>query len=141
MPDAHVDMIRFWAGYWRKNRGILLDGALAPHGPDALYPEVRASSRQKSIIALYAPRVIDLVDEAARDVHVVNATAYGTVVLRVGEGMGERRVRILDTTGRVIRVATQVLAPGLHERAVPPSGLLEFSRVEPPLGDAVRAGP
>ena len=88
LPPEHLDMVRFSTAYWRENRGVLLDGQLRPLGLDALYPKVRASSTDKTIIALYAARVVDLSAETNRTINIVNATPKPSVVVRLERDRG-----------------------------------------------------
>lgn len=126
LPEAHVDMIRFWTGYWRENRDTLLGGQLEPRGPDMLYPEVWARTPNKAIVALYAPRVVEL-PPSIREVDLINATPDGAVVLRATAELGARRLRSFDATGKLVGDEVRTLNMGVHEVAVAPSGLLRIS--------------
>ncbi|MDQ3854973.1 MAG: alpha-galactosidase, partial [Chloroflexota bacterium] len=37
VTPEHVEMLRFWLGFWREHRDVLLDGVLAPLHPEGLY--------------------------------------------------------------------------------------------------------
>lgn len=126
LPQAHLDMVRFWTGYWLDNRELLLDGELVPHGPDSLYPEVRASNEAKSIIALYDAPFVELEGEAGRTLDIINATPQTTVVVRVREGLGMRQQSVYDAQGSLVYEGPRQLSEGLYEFPVPPSGLLRF---------------
>ena len=47
IPQEHVEMLRFWLGFWRENRDVLLDGRLEPLMPQWLYPVIRSSTADK----------------------------------------------------------------------------------------------
>lgn len=128
VPDDHIEMVRFWTGYWRLNREVLLDGALIPARPAALYPIVRAEGIDKTIVGLYEDLVVSLEGTATEEFDVINAKPSPTVVLRLPTGLGERTVSTYTTTGEVLQRDRYVLTAGVHEFTVPPSGLLRIER-------------
>jgi alpha-galactosidase len=60
IPPEHVDMLRFWLGFWREHRDVLLDGALEPLHPEAIYPVVLACTVSKLAAAAYGNAVVPL---------------------------------------------------------------------------------
>jgi alpha-galactosidase len=128
VPEAHIDMIRFWTGYWRLNREVLLDGALHPARPAALYPIVRAQGDGRMIVGLYEDVVVSLADASDGAIDVINAKPSTAVVLRLQRGLGERTVATYTTVGTPVERARRPLAAGVHEFTVPPSGLLRIER-------------
>jgi alpha-galactosidase len=129
IPRAHFDMIKFYIAYWNANRGVLLDGKLAPLHPDANYPVVSASDGRKQIVGLYGESVVG-VDPAARDaIDVINGKASKQVVLSSEKDLGAYRYVVRDCQGRVQKKGQITLKKGVVDFTVPISGLLSLERV------------
>lgn len=121
---AHLQMLRFWLGFWREHRDALLDGELAPLHPELLYPVVIASTPRERVVAAYCDLVLDPGPGVPQALYVVNATAGDRVVLDLSEDLGPRDLVVRDCRGEVVRRDEVLLGPGLHGVAVPPSGLV-----------------
>jgi alpha-galactosidase len=130
IPEDHLEMVRFWTGYWRENREVLLDGEFTARAPLANYPLVSARGAKRTIIVAYADMVVPVsasLDGAAVD--VVNAKASRRIVLDVDGDMGTVTVRTLDAMGATASPEREIrLDEGVHAFDVPLSGLLEIRR-------------
>jgi alpha-galactosidase len=127
VPDGHVEMLRFWLGFWRVHRDALLDGELSPLHPEGLYPVVHASASRKRVVAVYqdTPAVLDGV--LPPTVLLVNGTRGDRLVVEVSGDAGSRRLEVRDCRGRVVRTEDVTLSEGLHRIDVPPAGLATLS--------------
>jgi alpha-galactosidase len=123
IPPEHVDMLRFWLGFWREHRDVLLDGALEPHHPEAIYPVVLARTESKLAAAAYGNAVVSLEGEIPSTLLVVNGTLEEGVVLSLAEDAGTRGIEVRDCRGRVTRTDNIGLETGLHRIDIPPAGV------------------
>ena len=123
IPGEHVDMLRFWLGFWREHRDVLLDGTLEPRSPVALYPVIVASTAAKRVVAVYDHAVADPGPNVPDELLVVNATRSGRVVIDLAEPLDERTMRVLDCRGREVARETVNLPAGARGIEIPPAGL------------------
>jgi len=123
IPPEHVEMLRFWLGFWREHRDVLLDGALEPLHPEANYPLVLARTESKLIAAAYGNAVVPLVGEIPSTLLLVNGTLEEGVVLRLENDAGTREVEVRDCRGRVTSNDTIGLEAGLLGIDIPPAGV------------------
>lgn len=124
LPPAHLAMLRHWLQVWRDNRELLLGGELTAVAPELGYPAVWGRRGDRLAAALYADLVLPVPEEVRRAL-VANATRGAAVALELAAAM-RGRMRVRDTTGRVLVDEERTLAAGLHRIAVPPAGLLEI---------------
>ncbi len=123
IPPEHVEMLRFWLGFWREHRDVFLDGALEPLHPEAIYPVVLAHTESKLAAAAYANAVVPLEGEVPATLLVVNGTLEEGVVVYLADDAGTRGVEVHDCRGRVTRTDSIELETGLHQIDIPPAGV------------------
>jgi len=123
IPSEQVEMLRFWLGFWRDHRDVLLDGALQPLHPEANYPLVLARTESKLVAAAYGNAVVPLVGEIPSTLLVVNGTLEEGVVLQLENDQGTRAVELRDCRGRVMSNDTIGLEAGLLGIDIPPAGV------------------
>jgi alpha-galactosidase len=123
IPPEHVEMLRFWLGFWREHRDVLLDGTLEPLYPEAIYPVVLARTESKLAAAAYGNAVVTLEGEIPSTLLVVNGTPEQGVVLYVAEAAGARGIEVRDCRGRVTGTDNIELEAGLHKIDIPPAGV------------------
>jgi alpha-galactosidase len=123
IPPEHVEMLRFWLGFWRDHRDVLLDGTLEPIHPEAIYPIVLARTESKLAAVAYANAVIPLEGEIPSTLLVVNGTLKEGVVLYLVDDAGARRIEVRDCRGRVTGTDSIELETGLHRIDIPPAGV------------------
>ncbi|MGK6324484.1 glycoside hydrolase family 36 protein [Sphingomonas sp. DT-51] len=127
LTPAHAAMLTHYLAYWRANRAVLLDGRLRPEGINAQYELVRATTTDKQIVAAYADRTIVL-DQPARGIDLVNATAASRLVVEVTRNLGRYEARATDAEGRAVSRTLIDLTRGAHVVAVPPAGIVALVR-------------
>jgi len=128
VPEEHIQMIKFWTGYWKENRGVLLDGEFIPVNPGALYPMITANTDEKTIIAVYNDMFVTFDPEGQSQWDIVNAKSSETVILDFIKSPGEVEVEIYDCLGNLISEANIRLNEEIIKISVPPSGLLKISK-------------
>jgi alpha-galactosidase len=129
VPEDHLDMIRFYADYWIRNRPVLMDGAFEPRQPLLNYPLVESHSADKRIVALYGELVVPMrrADDFAQ-IDIINATSADRVVVAADSDLGPYRFTTFDTRGREVEVGHVRMDQGAHIFSVPRSGLIAFER-------------
>jgi alpha-galactosidase len=123
IPPEHVEMLRFWLGFWREHRDVFLDGALEPLHPEAIYPVVLARTESKLAAAAYGNAVVSLEGEIPATLLVVNGTLEEGVVLSLADDAGTRGIEVRDCRGHVTRTDNIGLESGLHRIDIPPAGV------------------
>jgi alpha-galactosidase len=123
IPPEHVEMLRFWLGFWREHRDVFLDGTLEPFHPEAIYPVVLARTDSKLAAAAYGSAVVPLEGEIPSTLLVVNGTLEEGVVLSLANDAGIRGIEVLDCRGRVTHKDSIRLETGLHKIDIPPAGV------------------
>jgi alpha-galactosidase len=124
IPTEHTRMIEFWTKYWRENRHVLLDGEFQPHSPQTLYPLIQAKGNDKIIAALYRDVVAAIDNAYGEAVDMVNGKQSSSVVIKLAKEISQAEIRSFDCFGNESSLMRKRLKPGLHQFAVPPSGLL-----------------
>lgn len=123
LPPEHTEMLRFWLGWWREHRDVLLGGDLSPLAPEANYPVVTARTERELIAAAYADVIVPLDGALPPSVSLVNCTLGDRVVLELAADAGAREIEVRDCRGRVVRTERVDLKAGMHRVEVPPAGL------------------
>ncbi|MEJ7813868.1 MAG: glycoside hydrolase family 36 protein [Rubrobacter sp.] len=123
IPPEHVEMLRFWLGFWREHRDVFLDGALEPLHPEANYPIVLARTESKLAAAAYGNTVVPLEGAIPSTLLIVNGTLEEGVVLYLADDAGTRGIEVRDCMGRVTRTDSIALETGLHQIDIPPAGV------------------
>ena len=118
----HREMLRWWLGFWREHRDVLLDGWLRPLHPEAMYPLVFAANETTLIAAAYLNMTIAVDRNVPARVWIVNGTPGSRLVLEFADAIGPRRLVVRDCRGREVRTENVLLGAGLHALEVPPSG-------------------
>lgn len=129
LPPDHREMLRFWLGFWREYRDVLLDGTLHPISPELLYPAVLAETDRRQLIAWYADVVARPHAPVPQESLLVNATGRDRVVLELDRAAGPRQARTVDCRGRMVSEEPINLTRGLHRLAIPPAGLMTLRAV------------
>jgi alpha-galactosidase len=131
IPADHLEMVRFYTGYWNENRDALLEGSLRAAQPAGNYPVVTGTARdgRKQVIAVYGDAFVALdgIRPPAR-LDVVNAKSSQTVMLAPAAALGPHRYLVRDCRGRVVRRGRARLDAGVHPFQVPPSGVITFEK-------------
>jgi alpha-galactosidase len=127
IPSEQLEMLRFYLGYWTRNRKVLLDGTLAPLFPAQNYPVVSARTDDKQIAALYSDAFVSVKGKRALD--VINAKSSTAVPLLVEQDLGGFRYVISDCRGRAVKKGRVVLRKGMTSFEVPPSGMIALEPV------------
>jgi alpha-galactosidase len=126
LPPEHLEMLRFWLGFWREHRDVLLDGRLRPQHPDLNYPLVLAERGDKLVAAAYGQELVRL-EQLPAETYLVNGTWRDRLVLELPEPC-ECLLRVGDCIGRIRRETRAQLSAGFTAIDVPRAGLVELRR-------------
>jgi alpha-galactosidase len=125
----HKQMIRFWTRYWKGNRAVLLGGKFIPESPQANYPVIRGEARGKTIAAVYNDRVVKLAGTLFKFFDLVNAKSSDFIVVDFEDEPGEVMIKVYDCLGKLADQSQVFIKQGLYRFNVPPSGLVQISRL------------
>ncbi len=124
LPEPHLEMLRFWLGFWREHRDVLLDGRLRTLHPELNYPLVLAESGERLVAAAYGQELVEL-ERLPAQTYLVNGTWRERLVLELTEPC-ERVLRVYDCTGQLRRELRARLCAGFTTIDVPRAGLVEL---------------
>ena len=128
IPPRHLAMLRFWLGFWREQRDVLLDGRLMPERPDLIYPCVLAQTPGKLLAAVYAGVPVRLGPAVPATCFIVNGTLDRRIILDLAVGLDRRTLEVRDCCGEIVRRETVELAAGLHALDIPPAGVATLAQ-------------
>jgi len=101
-PQAHLDLIRHWIGFYNAHRTTLAFGRFQPLLGVGSIPLIRFDSPDETIVALYEDVDVSL-PEAAPLVWLLNASTRPYIALH-GDGLtGVRQVQVYDRFGALVR--------------------------------------
>ena len=119
LPQAHLDMLRFYLRFWTEHRHILLDGELTADDPHTGCSLVRAEKDGEAVITAYAKNDVSLC--GLRSGALVNASPKPYLIADCDK---EFAYTVVDCTGT--ETARGVLPVGLTRIDVPHSGVVFF---------------
>ena len=122
LPEAHLDMLKFWLGFATAHRDTLQRGQLIPLHPELSYPQVTAYGKDETITAVYEKSMIVSVVPGHPHL-IVNATHAHELVLELKSA--PRSVQAFDTRGNKVETVS-LNHSGLVKLPVPPSGYVEI---------------
>ncbi|MFJ9824849.1 glycoside hydrolase family 36 protein [Streptomyces sp. NPDC101160] len=132
VPEEHRRTVRFWLGWWRRHRELILDGETEPGRPDELYPLVRSARGGECLISVHGDRVASLDTAAHRVFHLVNGSDRDRVMVEVTGGGGPVAARVHGPDGRMMDDPLTLLPDGPRPLAVPRGGLVSLTLTEGP---------
>ncbi len=128
IPSSHLEMLKFWLGFWRRHSKVLLDGVLELPHPERQYPVVRATAGDTRIVSLHGQDTAPAGRRPPRRLQVVNARREAGLWLELESSFGRARLEIFDCRGRRVEARGAAFGRGLHRLKVPPAGLASLSR-------------
>ncbi|WP_030756712.1 glycoside hydrolase family 36 protein [Streptomyces griseus] len=132
VPPAHRETVRFWLGWWRERRALLLDGETEPGRPDTLYPLVTATRGEECLIGVHDDLVVPLDTAAHRVLHLVNGSSRDRIVVEATGGAAVVSLRVHGPDGRMMNDPLTLLPEGPRPLAVPRGGLVSLTLTEGP---------
>jgi len=130
VPVEHVEMVRFWLGFWNQYRHVLLDAPIEPTSPELLYPSVSAEADGTRIAVDYGAGLVSGRGASSYgELIVVNAKRTAGVFVD-DVRLGNAHVWIFDCAGKPVSDGSTVGEFDGHvaKLEIPPSGLAVISR-------------
>ena len=123
VPAEHRAMLRFYLGFWREYRDVLLDGMLRAEHPELDYPRVTAIRGRRQVTALYAQdQVVEFAPAPGDELCIVNASGKSGVYLDLAEA--PVAVELFSAAGMALEIALPAAGP--QRVGVPAAGLLRL---------------
>lgn len=127
--EDQFQMAKFWINYWKENREVLLDGIFQPEQPAALYPIIRATKNQKTIVGLYNKQLVSIMEESNSLIDIVNASGSDEIVIDLINSLGPCSIEISNCMGKIEEVKKINLKTGLYKFKCPLSGLIQIRQL------------
>jgi alpha-galactosidase len=122
LSAAHLELSRFWIGFMRKHREVLLHGNFRPHQPESGYPLLEAWTDDAHILVVHEPGKLCVLEKLRPETWVINGSPAAECYMHLPQDCRCETVNCLgQSVGRHSLKAGLVLVP------VPPSGLARFS--------------
>ena len=128
--EQHSNMLKFYLGFWRKHRDVLLDGEFLPEEPGMLYPVVQAKNREKLIAACYGGRFVDIRGRVPDTVLIVNGTMNEEILINFEEDPGACDLTIWDCEGEELQSLEVDFYAEPYMIAIPPAGVLQLTAMK-----------
>jgi alpha-galactosidase len=100
-PQSHLDLIRYWIGFYRRHRDTIVHGEFAPEWRSGQVPLIRFGGADETILGVYDDIAFALGAGVER-AWVLNASTRPYVELLPTGSSGPRRVRTLDKFGQIV---------------------------------------
>jgi alpha-galactosidase len=127
LPASHFNMVKYWLGFWKDNREVLLDGEIIPLNPEALYTQVFAHKDCKLIGVSYTNTVLKVPQLEAKVFIFINGTYEDRILFDLPEALKDMTLEVRDCCGNILRNEITDLNKGINSIAVPPAGLIKFT--------------
>jgi alpha-galactosidase len=126
LPSDHQDMLRYWLGFCKEHRNVLLAGRLEPMRPELLYPLVSSSRGDKTVIVSYHDRLVPLKPvqsgQPSGQWIIVNGRMQEGLLVEIPVSQGAASIVIRDCRGIVKDSLSITLNAGIHHLPIPASG-------------------
>ncbi len=119
-------MVKFWLGFWKENKDVLIEGKLQPLYPELMYPVIISDTKEKRFIGVYSDYVIKSGINIPKELIIVNGTLEEHIVLKCNHDLEERELIIMDSCGRIKSHQRVILHKGIHQISVPASGVIKL---------------
>ena len=127
-PNAHINMIRFYTGYWNKNSQLLLEGEFTPTSPMANYPIKRVTSPEHIIAGVYDNHFIEL-ENSYNQIDILNAKPSELLILAAKHNFGTFSCQIFDCEGTMVKEESILIKEGANSLQVPICGMAQLKMI------------
>jgi alpha-galactosidase len=100
-PQAHLDLIRYWVGFYNAHRDTIIHGEFKPVLWQSSIPAIYFQDKKETIIGLYEDIPLSL-DGAIEPIWILNASTRPEVDLQAPDFTGDQQVVTRDKFGRVV---------------------------------------
>jgi len=127
VSPSHLNMIKFYTNYWKKNADILLNGKFKPMNPLANYPILKSEKNNHAIVGIYDDVIAEFNGEQQLD--ILNAKISKNIVLRNKGNGGEYHLTTFDCEGNMKTDGKVKIPSGLIDLEVPEAGMMSIRKV------------
>lgn len=135
LPQAHLNMVKFYTRYWLANKELLLDGNFEAFNPELNYPVLMSVKGNKIIAGLYADALVTVSDDF-ENLDIINVKTTGSVLLKLNAA-SVSKVTIFNCEGKKVSSSTMKLKQGINHLQAPPSGLITIQQLSTSKKSAV----
>lgn len=128
LTPVHMQMLKSYLRFWRRYRGVLMQGELAPLYPHLLYPLVTARKDDVMVAAFYATMPLECSGDLPAELVLVNGTYKPEILIDAGEYLGTFEVTRVDCLGNDVDQSTVEIAKGIQKVRVPVAGYAVLKR-------------
>jgi alpha-galactosidase len=122
LSPEHLALSRFWIGFLRDHREVLLHGNFHPHQPESGYPLLEGWTDDAHVMVVHEPGKLCAFAALRPQTWLINGSPAAECLVDLPRDCA---CETLDCLGRP--VGRLVLKAGLTRVAIPPSGLARFS--------------
>jgi alpha-galactosidase len=122
-PQTHLDMIRYWIGFYNTHRDTIINGEFKPVLRQAYIPAIYFVGKDETLIGLYEDVPISL-DGVKGTLWILNASTRPQIDLSGAQFTGEHIVVTRDKFGRV--AAEQPVIFPVQQLAVEVGGSIQI---------------
>jgi alpha-galactosidase len=102
-PKSHLDLVRYWIGFYHEHRDTIIHGDFKPTLAPGLIPMIRFDGDSETIIALYADVPLKI-DSLRHNIWLLNASTQPYIDLSPDSQSGDCEAVIYDMFGRFVTV-------------------------------------
>ena len=117
LSEEHKKMLRFYLGFWRENREVLIDGKLLAANPECAYSIVCSEKDGEAVFVSYTDIVIDCAKY--NKVSAINASRSKSLILK---GAAGKSYKVFNCLGE--QVSSGCVDSALQEINVPACGII-----------------
>ncbi|HBS7887768.1 TPA: alpha-galactosidase [Klebsiella pneumoniae] len=126
LTATQIQLIQHWIDFWKVNKNILIHGDIKAYYPEMQYPLIEGTYKNRQIITVTAPLLINLDTVNVTDTIIVNGSMQNTILVKMN-GQTAVRITTYDCLGLCHTRKEIVLSEGIHELNVPKSGYVRLS--------------
>jgi alpha-galactosidase len=99
-PQSHLDLIRYWIGFYRDHQDTIIHGEFAPEFHRGFLPVIRFTAPNERIIGLYEDYPVQIAD-GALPLWILNASSRPFIDLLPDSFFGQHLVITRDKFGKI----------------------------------------
>ena len=126
LPKEHLEAVRFWLDFYRKNREILHSDELYVKNPELNYTQVKTCKDGAVIGVNYANVPFEVGEEHTYT--LINSADENRMCIHCTESMGSCSISVFDCLGRLVSRKDTVLPQGAMMLDVPVCGFAEITK-------------
>lgn len=119
LNNQHKKMLKFYLGFWRENRDVLIEGKFIANNPESSYSQVLSHNSDTAIVTAYTDRII--CSNGFKRIIAINSTNSNHLYIKDAKNMS---YKVLNCMGE--HITSGVINSALEEKIVPLAGMIEI---------------